>query len=140
MPRRTLALALAALSAAAAQTPVISTTSAPYIVEGRPDLTVVIDGSGFAPGMSARWNSTPLVPSTLTARGGRGSLMLVNPDGATSPTWPVPVTPVFPGITHVTPEVVPAGGAFTLAVDGQSFLSRVILNWNNVTLLPATSV
>jgi uncharacterized protein (TIGR03437 family) len=143
------------VAVAGAQTaPEINTTSAPSILEGRGDLTVVIDGTGFAPGIVARWNSTPLattwlsatratavIPGALTPKGGRGNLSLANSDGAASQPFPIPVGPPFPGITHVSPEVVAAGGGgFTLTVDGVNFLPRTDLLWNNASLLTGASV
>jgi hypothetical protein len=112
---------------------------------------LTINGTGFASGSVAQWNSTPLqtvVVSTnqitasvtadlITSVG--GAQITVVSGGATSNALAFAVV-AAPVISTLSPSTVAAGGpAFTLTVNGSGFGSDATVQWNGAPL-PTTVV
>jgi IPT/TIG domain len=113
-------------------------------------LTLAVNGSGFAPGASIRWNgqtrstvfvSTVQVTASITAGDiavpGTASVTVVNPGSGSSNALPFridPAPPSPPTLTHLAPPGRQAGGAgFPLTVSGSGFVSGATVRWNGQT-------
>jgi DNA-binding beta-propeller fold protein YncE len=109
-------------------------------------LTLTVLGSGFMPQAIARWNGSSRVTTFVNST--RLQATITTADVATSGTYTVTVTHPAPGggasaglpfrvrqapprITGTSPSTVTAGApAFTLTVNGATFLAGAVVRWN----------
>jgi hypothetical protein len=121
-------------------------------VAGTNGLTLTVNGTGFAPVSVVRWNgvdraTTFASENQLTASlepadlldAGTGSVSVFNPapGGGTSNAQTFTITPEggstnpLPAIDSIAPTGAMAGsGAFTLTVNGSSFVTGTVVRWN----------
>ena len=141
-----LLLSVAVPLSALTSTPTIYSLSYSCIIEGSPDITLVVNGDGFVPGSTLRLGTnslattqisssqiTAIVPASLTVKPTSYYLSVINPDGTTSTSGGfLSVTPLFPAITSLSPNLVAAGGgSLTLTINGQNFLPGAQVYFNN---------
>ena len=129
-------------------TPTISGLSPASANAGGSDFTLTVNGASFLSGATVQWNGTALpttfvsntqvtatVTAALIASGGSASVTVANSGGNTSTATSFSITIPTPAITSLSPASTPAGGlAFTLTVNGTSFLSGAVVNWNGAAL------
>lgn len=147
-------LLIAALLSAAtlpAQSQSLSVTGVNYsaVDEGSPDVVLVIDGSGFVPGIVARLDTnrlattligptriTAVMPAPLSLQPTTYRLSVINPDGASATYGNFGVSPPAPAMTSLIPNTVAAGsGGFTLTITGQNFLPQAQVFFNSAPQL-----
>ncbi|MBV9759626.1 MAG: IPT/TIG domain-containing protein [Acidobacteriaceae bacterium] len=118
------------------QGPLIETVDPAAVMPGSGDFTLLVEGSGFAPGTVVQWNGAALPteflnPSSLAAQvsqsrvlaAGSINIAAVNPGGPTSNTVTFSVAGA-PVISSISPQTVTAGSAaFTLTLTGSGFVS-----------------
>jgi len=112
--------------------------------------TLAVQGSGFVPGSTVRWNgadrpttfvsSTDLqasIGATDVATEGTASVTVFNPapgGGLSNPqtfTITAPAGNPAPALASLTPDLVVVSSAgFTLAVDGANFVPGAVIRWN----------
>jgi len=126
--------------------PSISSISPSNANAGGPGFTLTVDGSGFFSGSKVRWNGSDrttsfvsslqlqaTIPASDLAAPGTVQVTVYNPPpgGGTSPALNFSIANPVPTITSLTPVSTNAGGAaFTLAVNGTSFVSGAKVRWN----------
>ncbi len=129
--------------------PVINSLSPASAAAGGSAFTLTVNGSGFVTSSAVRWNganrTTTYVSSTqLTATistadiaaAGTAQVTVFNPapGGGTSNAQTFTINAInnpVPAITSISPTSAPAGGAaFTLTVNGTSFVSSSAVQWN----------
>ena len=120
--------------------PQITSISPSSVTAGASVFVLTVNGSGFQPGAKVNWGATSLTPASVTANqitvsiaatrvatAGAFAITVVNPaPGVTSApvSFAVNATNPSPTITSLSPTEVPAGGgAFTLTINGQGFVS-----------------
>ena len=131
--------------------PVLTSLSPSSVVNGSASFTLVVNGSGFVPSSTVRWNgiakTTAFVNSTrLTTQisdtdvatiGTAGvTVFTPTPGGGTSASLTFSISDVaVPVITRVTPNSVYAGSGDTfISVDGQYLQPNTVLQFDNVDL------
>ncbi len=138
------ALALFAAGAASAQT--ISDLSPFSAAAGSPAFTLTVNGTGFVSGATVQFNGTALgttfvsdtqltasVTASLLTTPENAGVIVVNPGGTTSNTDTFPI--LAPTISDVSPSSAAAGSpAFTLTVNGTSFISSSTVQFNGTAL------
>ncbi|MBI1760082.1 MAG: hypothetical protein HYR56_01470 [Acidobacteria bacterium] len=119
---------------------------------GGPGVTLAVNGTSFVSGASVRWNganrptlfisATQLsaqIPASDVASVGTAQITVFNPasangGGGTSNALTFTITPApnpVPALVSLNPNQATAGGAaFTLTVNGNSFLSNSVVRWN----------
>jgi hypothetical protein len=118
-------------------------------VAGGPAFTLTVNGADFVPSSSVRWNGasrtttfvsptqlTAAIPASDIAAAGSASITVFSPapgGGISNPqtfTISLPANPI-PTLTSISPTTATAGGAaFTLTVNGGSFMNGSIVRWN----------
>ena len=137
--------------------PSIASLSPSSATAGGAAFTLTVNGSNFIVSSAVKWNgnalpTTYVSASQLTAQVSAGditaagtfSVTVVNPTpgGGTSgaSTFTVNAGNPVPSISSLSPNTVTAGGAaFTLTVNGASFVGSSAVHWNG-TALPTTYV
>ncbi|MDX1982840.1 MAG: hypothetical protein SFV51_21400, partial [Bryobacteraceae bacterium] len=129
--------------------PQITSLSPASAQAGSPAFTLAIAGANFQNGAVARWNTTPLnttflsagqltaeVPATLIATAGTATVSVTNADTQTSGAVQFTVSPAAaPQISSLSPASAVAGSAaITLVVSGAGFRSGAVLRWNDTPL------
>ena len=130
--------------------PVTSSLTPNSALLGSPAFTLVIQGSGFVPGASVRWNGATR-PTTFISSGelqasisaadvaaeGTASVTVFNPapgGGLSNPqtfTITAPAGNPPPVLTSLTPDLLVVSSAgFTLVVDGANFVPGAVIRWN----------
>jgi uncharacterized protein (TIGR03437 family) len=131
-----------------APTPVISSLSPTSATAGGAAFTLTVNGASFLSGAAVQWNGTALtttfvssvqltaaVPASLIASAGNASITVMNAGGSASTAAILPINVPTPAITSLSPTSATAGGAaFTLTVNGTSFLSGATVQWNGTAL------
>ncbi len=143
--------------------PRITSISPDTAAAGSPEITLVVNGSGFVPASVVRFAGldlattyitssqlSALIPSALLTSGASVSITVVNPapGGGTSNAATFTITNPAPVIASLIPaQVLAAGPQFTLTVNGASFVNGSIVRVNgqdrqtvfvNATQLTAT--
>jgi hypothetical protein len=131
--------------------PTISSLSPPSVAPGSAAFTLTVDGRDFLPASAMNWNGTSLTttyvsasrltasvpPSDVTAAG-TANVTVSNPapgggDSAAA-TFAIGTNPL-PTISSLSPgSVAPGSAAFTLTVDGSSFVPASVVNWSGAPL------
>jgi hypothetical protein len=130
--------------------PTISSLSPASANAGGAAFTLTANGTNFVTGAVINWNgaalTTTFIGSTqLTAQvtasdittAGSVNVTVVNPSpgGGTSGIWTFPINNGVPTISSLSPSSTTAGGtAFTLTVNGASFVTGSVVNWNGAAL------
>jgi Abnormal spindle-like microcephaly-assoc'd, ASPM-SPD-2-Hydin/Beta-propeller repeat len=118
--------------------------------------TLTVNGSSFIPSSLVEWNGTALattyvsatqltaaVPASALANPGTAGVSVVTPGpgGGTTAILPFTIAAVTPPsnpapvLTSMSPTTANAGGAaFTLTVNGSSFISSSLVEWNGRAL------
>jgi uncharacterized protein (TIGR03437 family) len=128
------------------------------VTAGSAAFTLLVQGSAFVPGCTVLWNGTPLattllgatqlsaaVSAGLIASAGTAGITVVAPDGTTSNSVNLAITPPYPTLTAINPSSVAAGGAaFTLNLTGTNFVAGSVATLDAgalaTTLLSATQL
>jgi uncharacterized protein (TIGR03437 family) len=132
----------------AVTTPTISSVSPTSVTAGGATFVLTVNGTGFASGATISWNGSALltafvsstqltgvVPSTLIAAPGTGSITVANTVGSASSAVQVTIAVPVPTITSLSPASATAGGAaFTLTVNGTLFFNSSTVQWNGTAL------
>jgi uncharacterized protein (TIGR03437 family) len=140
----------ATFTIATAPAPTYTGCSPGGVTAGGPSFTLTVQGTGFVSGATVEWNGSPLVttfvsstqltavvPASLIATGGVASFKVVNPGGAATNAVSFIIT-ALPTITSLAPSTISAGSpAFTLTVQGTSFVSGSTVQWNGSALATA---
>ena len=136
-----------------AQNPTVTSISPTSVAAGGPSFTLTVNGTGFVSGSSVLksdwdycpggpWTTLPttfvsatqlaaLVAASQIATGSTGILKVVNPGGASSACFNLPINNPVPVATSLTPATAVAGGpAFNMAVTGSNFASTSKVRWN----------
>jgi hypothetical protein len=128
--------------------PVISSLSPSSATAGDPGFTLVVNGTGFLPGVSILWNGTALttssnvtptqvtadVPASLLAQPGTAAITAVNPGNLASAAVTFTINPL--AITSLSKTSAVAGDtAFTLVVTGTGFEAGAVVNFGTNTLV-----
>jgi hypothetical protein len=113
---------------------------------------LTVNGSNFVNGSQVRFGSgtllstsyvsssqlTAAVPITVnwyrSVYPNSYSVSVVNPDGSVSNASTLAVNEPQPSIGGISPAGVTAGTAFTITVNGASFLNGAVINWNGNAL------
>ena len=135
-----------ALSAAAPDTPTLTTLSPSSASAGGPAFTLTTTGTNFVSGSVVRWNGanrtttfvsatqlTAAIPATDIAAAGTAQVTVLNPGGAVSNSLTFTITGASPTptLTTLSPSSATAGGpAFTLSTTGTNFVSGSLVRWN----------
>ncbi len=132
--------------------PAIATLSPASVAAGSPAFTLTVNGSGFVPASAVNWNGaalttnyvsasqlTALVPASDVTTPGSASVTVVNPapgGGVSSAlTFTIIATNPVPAVATLSPTNAAAGStAFTLTVNGSSFVAASAVNWNGAAL------
>lgn len=125
--------------------PVLSSISPASANAGDAAFTLTVNGSSFISGSRVHWNGsdrtttfvsstqlTAAIPATDIAAGGTVSVTVFNPTpgGGTSSAATFTINNPVPAITSLSPASTLAGtGAFTLTVNGSSFVSSSVVGW-----------
>ncbi len=131
-----------------APTPSITSLNPTSATAGGAAFTLTVNGTSFLTGAVVQWNGTALtttfvsatqltaaVPASLIATAGSGSIAALNAGGSPSATVTFPINAPTPSITSLSPTSATAGGAaFTLTVNGTSFLTGAKVQWNGTAL------
>ena len=127
--------------------PTISGLSPNSAAAGGPAFTLTINGTNFVSDATAKWGATALattfvnagqlsatVPAALIAVPGTASVT-VTTTGGTSAGATFTINPGVPKITSLSPNTATAGGAaFTLTINGTSFVSGATAKWGTTAL------
>lgn len=116
------------------------------VIAGTGTITLTLNGSGFVPLSSVRWNgaarsSTFVNDSQLTANipasdlvlAGIATVTVVNPSpgGGTSNSLNLAINNPSPMLNSINPNSATAGGsAFNLTVNGANFVNGSVVQWN----------
>ncbi|MEP7342740.1 MAG: IPT/TIG domain-containing protein [Acidobacteriota bacterium] len=127
-------------------TPAITSLNPSAATAGGAAFTLTINGSGFVPTSSARWNGvartttvvsatqlTAAIPASDIATAGTASVVVNNPalGGGSSPAATFTINNPAPAITTLIPNSATAGGAgFTLTINGSGFVPTSTVWWN----------
>jgi hypothetical protein len=132
--------------------PAIATLSPTSAAAGSPAFTLTLNGSSFVPASAVKWNGaalatnyvsasqlTALVPASDLTTAGTASVTVVNPapGGGTSSAlaFTIIATNPVPAIATLSPTSAAAGSpAFTLTVNGSSFVPASAVDWNGAAL------
>jgi hypothetical protein len=132
--------------------PAIAELSPSTIASGSPAFTLTVNGSDFVPASAVNWNGaalttnyvsasqlTALVPATDVTASGAASVTVVNPapgGGASSAlAFTIVASNPVPAIATLSPTNAAAGSpAFTLTVNGSSFVPASAVKWNGAAL------
>ncbi len=128
--------------------PSITSLSPTSATAGGSAFTLTVNGTSFLSGATVQWNGTALtttfvssvqltaaVPANLIASAGSASIAALNTSGSPSAAAAFPVNAPTPTITSLSPTSATAGeGAFTLTVNGTSFLAGAPVQWNGTAL------
>ena len=112
------------------------------VTAGSPGLTLSVNGDGFTPNSTVRWNGqslptsfvsssrlTATVTSPLVVQPGTAQITVRTETGATSNAVTFDITPIR--ITSLNPTGVTAGSpGFTLSVNGEGFTPNSTVRWN----------
>ena len=119
---------------------------------GAQAFTLTVNGANFVAGGTVLWNGLPLVtafvtatqltalaPATLIQSAGVATIAASNPGGtASSSSVTFTISPAAPVITSLSPNIATAGGpAFSLTVNGTSFVAATTVLWNGSPLVTA---
>lgn len=135
--------------------PTLAQIAPNFVLLGRP-ATVVINGTGFVPSSTVRWNgqdrpttfisNTQLlasIPVSDTGTTGTAQVSVFNPapGGGTSNSLTLPISRLnpIPGNITLSPNTAAVGTAFTLTVNGSNFVNGSLVYWNG-TPRPTTFV
>ncbi|MGH9769945.1 MAG: IPT/TIG domain-containing protein [Blastocatellia bacterium] len=126
--------------------PRITSISPDTAAAGSPQITLVVNGSGFVAASVVRFAGidlattfvassqlTALIPPALLASGASVSITVVNPSpgGGTSNALTFSITNPAPAIANISPDqVLAAGPQFTLTVNGSGFVNGSIVRVN----------
>jgi uncharacterized protein (TIGR03437 family) len=138
----------ATFTIAAPQAPMISALSPSSIAAGSAGFTLTVIGSGFFQGAAVQWNGSALVTTFVSGNQltasvsanlitvqGVASITVGNPGSATSNSANFTINAPGPTVSSLSPNSVPAGGAaFSLTVNGSSFVMGSAVQWNGATL------
>jgi trimeric autotransporter adhesin len=127
-------------------TPSVTSLSPSSATAGDPAFTLTVNGSSFVSGATVEWNGsartttfvsstqlTAAIPATDIATAGTVQVTVVNPSpgGGTSNMIAFTVNNSVPAISSLSPSSATAGDpAFTLTVNGSSFVSGATVEWN----------
>lgn len=130
--------------------PAISSLSPANATAGSATFTVTVNGSNFVSVSVVNWNGTALatthvsgtqltaqVPASDVISTGTANITVTNstPGGGTSAVWAYPINNPVPVIASVSPTGASVGGAaFTLTVNGSSFVATAVVKWNGTVL------
>jgi hypothetical protein len=139
--------------------PSIATVVPSTVAAGSAGFTLTINGSGFAPVSTVRWNNADRTtiyvnPALLLASISAGDVssagifnvaVLNPPPGGGQISATVTVTNPTPVLTALSPSGIIAGGAaITLTIQGNNFVSGSTVRWNssprNTTLVSASQL
>ena len=127
--------------------PTITSLSPTSAVAGGAKFTLTINGTHFTSTATAKWGATALTPTfvsatkltapiaaSLIAEPGTASVT-VTTAGGTSTAATFTINAGLPTITSLNPTAATAGGpAFTLIVNGTSFVSGAVVKWGATAL------
>jgi sugar lactone lactonase YvrE len=127
--------------------PTITSLNPSSATAGGAAFTLTINGTSFGSGAKVEWNTTALaktyvstteltaaVPASLIATPGTASVTVTTAVG-TSAGATFTINPPPPTITSLSPSSATAGGvAFTLTVNGTSFVSGATVQWGTTAL------
>jgi uncharacterized protein (TIGR03437 family) len=129
-------------------TPAITSLSPSSALEGGPDFTLTVNGTGFIDDSVVRWDGSPrtttfvsatqltaLISSNDLIGTGTSQVTVFNPapgGGMSAPaTFTISATNPVPALTSLSPNATPAAGpAFTLAITGTNFVTASKVRWN----------
>jgi len=130
--------------------PTITSTSPTSATAGGTAFTLTVNGTNFIASSVVNWNGTALttsyvsatqvraqVPASDIATAGSANVTVANPTpgGGTSAASVFTIGNATPTITSLAPANAIVGGAgFTLTVNGSSFASGAVVNWNGSSL------
>ncbi|MCI0744222.1 MAG: hypothetical protein L0Y58_02350 [Verrucomicrobia subdivision 3 bacterium] len=142
--------------------PTLANASPPTITAGGPTFTLTVNGVNFVNGAVVRWNGTirttafvsslqltAQISSADIANAGTAQITVLNPapGGGTSSALVLTIAQPnpTPALTSLAPNVTAAGGpAFTLTVNGTSFVRGAVVRWNGAnrqtTFISATQL
>jgi trimeric autotransporter adhesin len=127
-------------------TPSVTSLSPSSATAGDPAFTLTVNGSSFVSGATVEWNGsarvttfvsstqlTAAIPATDIATAGTVQVTVVNPSpgGGTSNMIAFTVNNPVPAISSLSPSsAIANSAAFTLTVNGSSFVSGTTVEWN----------
>ena len=132
-------------------TPVLTSMTPSSATVSGPQFTLTVNGSNFASGATVVWNGgllvttfvnatqlTATVPAGLIAGTGSANVTVINPSGTNTTSNALSFTitgAASPTISTLNPAAATAGGTgFTLAINGQGFISGAAVRWNGSAL------
>lgn len=130
--------------------PTISSITPDAVTAGTGDVSLTVNGSGFASGASVKWNGNPIgtvfvgasqltatVPASDVAHPGTAHVT-VSSGGVSSNAVTFTIV-AGPALTSLSPNSTTAGSpAFTLTVTGTGFASTATVLWNGSSSLSTT--
>jgi hypothetical protein len=130
--------------------PTITSISPTSATTGGATFALTVNGTNFVASSAVKWNGTALtttfvtatqitaqVPASDLATSGTASVTVSNPapGGGSSGGAPFSIGNATPTVTSLSPvNAIVGGAAFTLTVNGASFVSGAVVNWNGSAL------
>ena len=140
-------LALAVAQAALAAPPKVTTLSPSFATAGGAAFTLTINGSNFTFTSTARWGSSALkttyvsatkltaaVSASLISTAGTASITVITAGGISSGAA-FTITSPPPTITSLNPTSAIAGHAFTMTISGRNFAPLASAKWESTPLI-----
>ncbi|HLK61253.1 MAG TPA: exo-alpha-sialidase, partial [Chthonomonadaceae bacterium] len=130
------------------EAPAISSLSPNSATAGGSGFTLTVNGNNYLSGAAVNWNGSALtttfvsgnqltasVPASDIATAGTANITVTNPGGATSSSATFTIDNPVPSASSLSPSSTYVGsGAFTLTVNGSSFVSSSVVTWNGNAL------
>lgn len=129
----------------ATPTPELTGLNPASVTAGSGTITLTLNGSGFVPLSSVRWNNAPRsttfindsqvtanIPASDLVLAGIANLTVVNPSpgGGTSNSLSFTINNPTPTLNSISPNSATAGGTgFTLTVNGSNFVNGSSVQW-----------
>lgn len=125
--------------------PVITAVNPASVVAGSTTQTLDVTGTGLVPSSVVEWNGTALatlwvsqtelkatLPASAIAGSSANAVSVQNPTpgGGASSVAAFNVTSPTPVLTSISPKIVPAGQAATIALTGSGFETNSVVQWN----------